>query len=135
MTAGSILKIEGVEVYTELLSIGLPAAYDLLGAAMFVIKKGHIIYCNRAATTLFGWGTQEMLGKPIEMLLPEAMREAHVKRRDSYEAHPRPRQMANRMEVLGQTKAGESIRVTIGLSYLDTGHGVLPVAEVRAYEK
>lgn len=51
---------------------------------LIVDRQGEIVLANRQATTIFGYTTQELVGKPVDMLVPEAVRSAHQNHRDGY---------------------------------------------------
>lgn len=125
--------LDRLSAQSHLLNIGLPAAYDLVNDAMFVVgQDAKIMYCNKAATTLFGYAIAEMIGQPIEMLVPDDVKPHHEGLRAGFVAHPVPRQMAERSLVRGRHKNGENFEASVALSYVDTVLGILPVAQVRA---
>ena len=62
------------EVVNELLH----AAAD---PAVVTDENGNIVFLNRGAETLFGYTPKELVGQPIEVLIPEEHREQHVKQR------------------------------------------------------
>jgi PAS domain S-box-containing protein len=55
-------------------------------------SSGTILYANGQVVALFGYSDDELIGKPVEMLLPERFRQSHPSLRDSYVRHPRLRQ-------------------------------------------
>lgn len=116
----------------SLSQIGLPAAYDEVNDAMLVLSRdGIIIYCNRATTSIFGYAIREMLEQPVEMLVPEAIRASHAVLRDGFVAHPSSRHMSGRRPVRALHKNGTEMLVAVALSYVETSHGILPVAQVH----
>ncbi len=96
-----------------------------------VNKDGVIVFANAQVTQIFGYSEQEMLGQPIEMLVPARVRTIHVHQRDGYFAHPRTRPMAAGRALSGLRKDGTEIPVEIALSPLETEEGVLTTAIVR----
>ena len=121
--------------FIDLLQVSLPEAYDQVNDAMFVLNgEGRIIYCNRAATILFGYANQEMLNNPVEMLVPDDVKTKHVEFRKGFVDNPMPRQMGERQEINGRHKNGTTFRVRVALSHVNTARGLLPVAQVRRAE-
>src|SRR5260370_7512378 len=66
----------------------LEAAPD---AMVCVDADGRIALVNAQTERLFGYGRDEMVGQPVEMLVPDAVRDAHPAHRAGYVAHPAPR--------------------------------------------
>jgi PAS domain S-box-containing protein len=108
--------------------LGDPAVFRSLFAAhpdalLLVNAKGTIVLANPAASALLGYEPGEMLGMPVEALLPEALRSRHVSHRDQYMGAPRPRPMGSRLEFTARRKDGSEIFVDIALSPLQD-HGL-----------
>jgi PAS domain S-box-containing protein len=79
---------------------------------------------------MFGYARGDLLGAPIEKLLPEALREKHVQYRADYFAHPRVRPMGTSLELAGQRKDGSQFPVEVSLSYIRTADGLFAIAFV-----
>ena len=62
-------------------------------AIVVIDADGAVLHWNRAATRLFGYAPGELIGQPVETLLPERLRQAHVAHRHAYRAQPRTRAM------------------------------------------
>ncbi len=106
----------------------LEAAPD---AMVIVNQAGVIMLVNSQAEKVFGYTRQEMLGQPVEMLVPMQAREAHVKHRTEYQVEPRRRPIESGLELLGRCKDGSEFRVEISLSPVETEDGTLVMAAVR----
>jgi PAS domain S-box-containing protein len=106
----------------------LEAAPD---AIVGVAADGRIVLVNAQTERLFGYSREELLGEPIEMLVPEHARAIHPERRARYLNDPRPRPMGAGMRLAGRRKDGSHFPAEISLSALDTEHGLLVVAAVR----
>jgi PAS domain S-box-containing protein len=70
------------------MKLPLDAAREILQssseAIVVVNNDGEIVYVNRQAEMLFGYDAAEMIGKKIEMLMPEGVRHKHEKHRHRY---------------------------------------------------
>jgi len=89
-------------------------------AILTVSSGGQIVLVNRRTEEMFGYRRSELLGQPIETLLPERYRKDHVGHRNDYFAAPGVRHMGLGMDLAGRRKDGTEFPVEIGLSYLDT---------------
>jgi len=86
---------------------------------------------NGQSEHLFGYRRDELVGQPIEVLVPERFRDQHVGQRDGYLANPRVRPLGVGMSLVGRRKDGHEVPVEISLSPLPTDAGPLVVASVR----
>jgi two-component system, LuxR family, sensor kinase FixL len=92
---------------------------------------GEIVYVNRVAEELFGYERSELIGKPVEQLLPARFRNAHEEHRVEYHAQPRTRPMGIGLELFAAKKGGEEFPVEISLSPLTDGGRTYAVTAVR----
>lgn len=98
---------------------------------LVVDVSGRIVDFNPAVERLFGYARDELLGRPVESLVPEAAREAHVGHRERFHADPHPRPMGVGMELRGRRKDGTVFPVEISLSNFSTSEGTFVIAAVR----
>jgi PAS domain S-box-containing protein len=100
-------------------------------AVVGIDHAGVIRVANRQTEQLFGYERRDLLGRPIEILVPEARRRAHATHRQDFAAHPRTRPMGAGLELSGRRRDGSEFPVDISLSVLDTELGQLVTASVR----
>jgi len=100
-------------------------------AVVIIGSDGHIAFVNAQTERLFGFARDELLGQPVECLLPERFRRAHTGHRESYRSDPRTRPMGAGLELYGLRKTGDEFPVDISLSPLPTEDGVLLTAAIR----
>lgn len=100
-------------------------------ALVVVDKQGLIRRVNRRTEDLFGYARAELLGQPIETLLPERFHDAHRRHRAGYHAAPKFRAMGAGLELFARRKDGEQFAVDIMLSPLETEEGRVVLAAVR----
>jgi two-component system, cell cycle sensor histidine kinase and response regulator CckA len=106
----------------------LEAAPD---AMVCVDAGGRITLVNAQTERLFGYSRAELVGQPVELLVPDAVRDAHPGHRAGYVADPTPRPMGAGMELAGRRRDGTTFPAEISLSAIDTEEGVLVYAAVR----
>ncbi len=100
-------------------------------AIVVVDQRGQIVLVNAQALSLFGYAREELVGQPVESLLPESRRAAHVEDRDAYLAAPRPRAMGFGMELSARHRNGSEFPVEISLSPLQSQDGTLISSAIR----
>ena len=98
----------------------LEAAPD---AMVCVDADGRIALVNAQTERLFGYGRDELVGQPVEILVPDAVREVHPGHRAGYVADPAPRPMGAGMELAGRRRDGSTFPAEISLSAIDTERG------------
>jgi len=98
---------------------------------VMVDESGQILLVNRQVELLFGYDRTELLGRQVEDLLPEQLREVHRAHRTRYGAEPRTRVMGRTLQLTAARKDGSEFPVEISLSPLKSAAGLLVVAAVR----
>ncbi|MEU4617783.1 PAS domain S-box protein [Streptomyces umbrinus] len=92
---------------------------------------GTIRLVNAQTEALFGYRREELLGQPVELLIPGRFRAHHVQHRDGYAANRQVRPMGAGLELHGLRRDGTEFPVEISLSPLETADGLLVSAAVR----
>lgn len=92
---------------------------------------GTIVFVNPQLCDLFGYTTEELLGKPLEVLVPPGARDGHAARRQSFWHSARSRPMGSGMDITGIRKNGSLVPVDISLSRLETHRGTAIYCMVR----
>src|SRR5262249_494049 len=95
-----------------------------------VDSHGCIETVNGRLTKLFGYRQVELLGQPVELLLPERYRRSHVALRTGYSASPANRPMGAGRDLQGLRKDGSEFTIKIGWSPITSERGVAVVATV-----
>jgi PAS domain S-box-containing protein len=81
-----------------------------------VSADGTIRAANPKVEQTFGWAATDLVGKPIEILLPDALRERHVEHRESFVANPHDRPMGAGLDLMGQRRDGTRFPIEVSLS-------------------
>jgi PAS domain S-box-containing protein len=106
-------------------------AFQSAADAMLVVSaNGEITLANDRAIELFGYSQGELVGERIEMLLPDALKGAHVEHRATYGRRPRVRAMGTRA-FTAKHRDGTLIPVEIRLAPVDTGDAPMVTAQIR----
>ena len=92
------------------------ALFTHASEGILIVQNGKISRVNNSALKLFGYGETDLIGKEIEILIPDRFKQKHVEKRDHYSSHPQARPMAKGAELYGQKKTGEEFPVEISLS-------------------
>jgi len=116
-------------------SFGDDFAWSLLDAApdatLVIAASGEIVFVNDHAGTLFGFDLDDLLGRVVEDLLPEAMRSIHRAHRTRFRADPTVRSMGAGLNLSALRSDASMVPVEISLSPLCLGDDVFVVAAVR----
>jgi PAS domain S-box-containing protein len=100
-------------------------------AIIIADREGSIVLVNAQAQALFGYARQELLGRPVEMLLPDRLRAAHGAHRERFHADPRTRPMGLGLSLVARRKDGGEFPAEISLSPLETPEGLLVTTVIR----
>ena len=101
-------------------------------AMVIAAADGTIILVNRQSEAMFGYERSELIGCPVETLIPGQFREAHrVHRQGFFDNHPVARPMGTSLELFGLRRDGTEFPVEISLSPIETDEGMWVSAAVR----
>lgn len=94
-------------------------------------ERGSIVFANAEAERLFGYDCEELVGAPIEVLVPERLRTVHVSHRGEYGEDPHARPMASGLALVARRRDGSELPVEISLSPAHTEDGMYVIATIR----
>lgn len=106
----------------------LDAAPD---AMVGVSGDGIIVMANSQTETLFGYEYEELIGRPVELLVPDRVKDAHSGHRASYFAEPRTRPMGVGLDLAGRRADGTEFPAEISFSSIEIEEGVIALAAIR----
>lgn len=99
-------------------------------AMVMVNESGKIDMVNTQAERLFGYSRAELLGQPIEMLVPERLRGHHPDLRKTFLGNPKSRPMGAGRDLFGLRKDGSEFPIEIGLNPIETAEGVMVLSAI-----
>lgn len=101
-------------------------------ATVIVDRAGRIRVVNQLAEALFGYSREELLGQPIEVLVPERFRVGHEQYREDYTQAPHSRSMGHLLELTSRRKDGSEFPVVASLSPIALRQGgMLVISSIR----
>jgi PAS domain S-box-containing protein len=99
-------------------------------AMVMVSEDGRIVLINAQGEKVFGYGRAELVGLPIETLIPERFQPEHPMHRKHFVGNPQTRTIGAGRELFGRRKDGSEVPVEIGLNPMRTPEGLFVVASV-----
>jgi PAS domain S-box-containing protein len=100
-------------------------------AIVIVNEDGEIVLVNAQVERVFDYRREELIGKRVEILVPERLRDAHVSDRRGFLSDPHARPMGAGLDLYGRRKDGAEFPVEISLSPLPTEEGILVSSAIR----
>ena len=98
---------------------------------VIVASNGIIRTVNPRIEKLFGWAAEELVGEPVEVLLPERYRDVHTGHRQGFSENPHNREMGAGLDLRARRKDGAEFPVEISLSPWRRGDEVMVICSVR----
>ena len=95
------------------------------------MSSGEIMLVNSRTETVFGYGRGELIGRPVETLVPSGLRTGHVSHRDRYFEAPRTRPMGAGLDLYARRKDGSEFPCEISLSTVAADEGMMALAAIR----
>src|SRR5262249_12460545 len=92
--------------------------------------QGRIILVNAHIEELFGYARDELIGKAVDVLVPERFAHGHANHRVNFFTAPEARAMGAGRELFGRRKDGSEVPVEIGVNPVQTPHGLVVLANV-----
>lgn len=112
--------------------IALRSLLDAAPDAMVLVDRdGEMVFANSQVETMFGYRSRELVGRPVEILLPERYRLVHQHHASAYFAAPHKRPMGIGKELFGLRKDGTEFPVDISLGPFDSDEGTFAWAVIR----
>lgn len=99
-------------------------------AIVGVVADGSILVVNAKAQALFGYGQDELVGQPLELLVPDSFPD-HSQLRATYFQSPVPRAMGLGMELSGRRRDGSEFRAEVSLAQIELDARLVVIAAVR----
>ncbi len=100
-------------------------------AMVIVAADGRIVLSNSQTEKVFGYRQAELVGEPVERLIPTRFQDSHVALRRSYDANPHMRPMGGGLDLEGLRKDGTEFPVEVSLSPIEGEEGMLISATIR----
>jgi len=97
---------------------------------ILVDEAGHIVLANAQAERVFGYDREELLGRPIEMLVPGRLAGQHPSFRKGFSSDPHPRPMGIGRDLFARRRDGSEFPVEIGLTPIDSGNRFMVLAAI-----
>ncbi len=125
-------KIHKLATSTQSSEQGFKALLQSAPDAMVVVdRSGTIVLVNSQTEQIFGYQEQELLGQPVEILIPKRFTEGHPGQRTSFFADPRVRSMGQGLELFALRKNGTEFPVEISLSPFRREGELLVISAIR----
>jgi PAS domain S-box-containing protein len=99
-------------------------------AMVMIDRQGRIVLVNAETERVFGYRRDDLVGRPVEQLVPQRFSGNHAEFRDSFFANPTPRPMGSGRDLFARRADGTEFPVEIGLNPIDTEGGLMVLAAI-----
>ncbi|MGZ8585777.1 MAG: sensor histidine kinase [Actinomycetota bacterium] len=133
-TAGGVVALAAIREITDpkLAEKRTQAMIDAAPDAMIgVDRTGTIVMANAQTLAVFGYDRADLLGRQLEILLPERAKTVHSHHRDGYFQQPRVRPMGLGLDLAGRRADGSEFPAEISLSWVETDDGPMALGAIR----
>ncbi|HEX2930993.1 MAG TPA: PAS domain S-box protein, partial [Candidatus Binatia bacterium] len=124
---GSCLDITERKLAEERFRLAVEASPS---AIAMINPKGEIMLVNALTEKLFGYSREELIGKSVEVLVPDRFRADHPAHRGGFFAAPQSRSMGAGRDLFAKRKDGSEFQVEIGLNPIQTNEGMLVLTAI-----
>ncbi len=125
------LELAGSETALRESEARFRATIESAPTAMVMIDAaGAIMLVNAETEKLFGYAREELLGKPVEVLVPERFRSKHPEYRREFFSKPQARRMGAGRDLFGLRKDGTEFPIEIGLNPMETEEGLFVLSAI-----
>ena len=124
VSVDSVIKLS--PEFTDSLSL----LENIPDAILVADSGGLIVYSNPLLDKVFGYESKELLGKPVESLIPERNQALHIKHRQHFSSSPKAQAMSFN-DLSGLHKSGEELRIEVNLSPYPLGDAIFSMAVIR----
>lgn len=100
-------------------------------AIVIVNGNGRVVFVNSQTEKVFGYSRDELIGKPVEILIPERLRDLHAGHRSNYYSKPASRSMGVCLDIVCLRKDGSEFPADISLSPIEAEEGLLVMSDIR----
>jgi PAS domain S-box-containing protein len=125
-----LITHENISEYKRLEKQFRQAVESAPNAIVLVNESGSILMVNVQTETCFGYPRTELIGQPVELLVPERLRSAHIGFRQAYLASPVSRPMGAGRDLYGLRKDGTEFPIEIGLGLINDENGIIVLSSI-----
>src|SRR5262249_27147403 len=97
---------------------------------LMVNREGHIVLVNAQTEQMFGYGRGDLLGQPVELLVPDHFRSEHAVHRTGFSINPTTRTMGAGRELYGRRRDGSEFPVEISLTPIEMAKGLFVLSAI-----
>ncbi len=122
-----LTRLDGFKNSEEMMHLAVEASPN---GIVMTDHKGKIVMVNAATERFFGYTREELIGQPVEKLIPNRYHQQHFEYRQVYLKESRSRPMGHGNDLYGLRKNGQEFPVEVGLNPVETEHGVFVLAAI-----